>query len=35
MNLLGDQRYVMLQLKAICFVHSDGNPQIEESDVLN
>lgn len=35
MNLLGDQRYVMLQLKAIYFVHSSGDPQTEESDMLN
>lgn len=34
-NLLRDQRYVMLQLKAICFVHSSGDPQIEQSDMLN
>jgi len=33
MNLLGDQRYVML--KAICFVHSNGDPQIEDSNMLN
>lgn len=30
MNSLEDQRYVVLQLKAIYFVHSSGNTQIQE-----
>lgn len=35
MNSLEDRRYVMLQLKAIYFVHSSGNTQINESCLID